>query len=717
MTVNKLKVSVSSFLAIFSVYLFLALISLDMGVVGALLANFFLRLFGIGAYLLPFILIYLVFEINLFFFPRQFKSLSRIISVSIWFLIFLVLSQRSADQGGIALSTGYFGGIVGNFLYQELSYFVGEVGTILILFTLGFVGVFLAGEGKIIRKFYYCLERIFEEVASSLSTLFTSIPKRAKENPVNAVSEQEPPYLEEVMASFAKADGNLEQTSIPLDVEESDLVFSPPSPPQAKAKSRNSSFRKAKPAARGSGQWVLPDSQLLRFYPSKRKRKNDSEIAQNIEKLEKTLDEFHVSGRVVSVQVGPNITRYEFQPAPGIKVNKIVSLSNDIALAFAAAAVRIEAPIPGKAAVGIEIPNRHKEIVSLRELIEVKEFKEDPSPLMVALGKGVSGEPLFFDLKDMPHLLIAGATGSGKSVCINSILASLLYRSTPQNLRIGLVDPKRVELSVYSGLPHLCAPVISEVKWVVKFLKWACREMDNRYELLSEFSARNLEEYNQMVQPEERLPYLVIIIDELADLMMTASSQIETYICRLAQMARAVGIHLVIATQRPSVDVITGLIKANFPSRIAFAVSSQVDSKTILDGPGAEKLLGHGDLLFSPVGSTKSIRGQGAFVSTAETKKLVAFWASQEGEKYYSLEFVPQEESPLEFSAEEDELYQEAVSTVVKAGKASTSLLQRRLRIGFNRAARLIERMEQDGIVGPYEGGKARKVIVNREGK
>jgi len=395
-------------------------------------------------------------------------------------------------------------------------------------------------------------------------------------------------------------------------------------------------------------------------------------------------------------------------------VNKIVALSNDIALAFAAAAVRIEAPIPGRSAVGIEIPNENKEIVSMKELLETTHFLKDSSPLSIVVGKDVIGRPLICDLRDMPHLLIAGATGSGKSVCINVILASLLYKADPNQLRIAMVDPKRVELSIYADLPHLCVPVISDVRWVVKFLKWLCREMDTRYKMLSDLSTRNKQENNKTVEEYERLPYVVVIIDELADLMMTAPSDVESYICRLAQMARAVGIHLVVATQRPSVDVITGLIKANFPSRISFAVSSQADSKTILDGPGAEKLLGNGDMLFSPVGVNKSIRGQGAYISTSETKKIVEHWLNQSGEIYYSMDFVLKEEVAETSDDDDEELYREAVSVVIENGKASTSLLQRRLRIGFNRAARLIERMESEGLVGPYEGSKPRKVIANR---
>ncbi|MGQ9473803.1 MAG: DNA translocase FtsK, partial [Candidatus Caldatribacteriaceae bacterium] len=463
----------------------------------------------------------------------------------------------------------------------------------------------------------------------------------------------------------------------------------------------------------GQKEWVLPSSKILFSRPVRGEDKSRKEITEEITKLERTLAEFNVTGRVINFQVGPTVTRYEFQPAPGVKVNKIVNLSNDIALAFAVAAVRIEAPIPGRSAVGIEIPNRRKEIVSLKELIEHEEFSKNLSPLTIALGKDVGGKPLLWDLREAPHLLIAGATGSGKSVCINTILASLLFRSDPNTLRIALIDPKKVELSLYAGLPHLCSPVISEIRLVIRLLKWLCREMESRYELLSELSCRNIEEYNQLVEKKERLPYVVVIIDELADLMMTAASDVEAYICRLAQMARAVGMHLVVATQRPSVDVITGLIKANFPSRLAFAVYSQVDSRTILDGPGAEKLLGNGDLLFAPIGIGKPIRGQGAFIDTKETKGIVEHWSSQKGPIYYPLEFAFREEE-IEIAEDEDEVYTEAVKIVIESGKASTSLLQRRLRIGFNRAARLIERMEREGIVGPYEGSKPRKVIIRR---
>jgi len=693
--VNK-KVLAVCFLSFFAIYSLLIVFSFDVGKLGELIGFYLFRILGVGAYILPFFLGYLAYEVYHFQPPRKFRILGRIISFSLWIVIFLTLSQRAAEKVGFSFPDGAFSGIVGVFIYHHLVYYLGETGSLLTLFFVAFLAVYLGGEGKLLRQ----LSQGWRFLNRKAGELFFS----KKEIP-----EREAPPLK-VSPRVKKRERK--ETTSSYSEEVLDEIFAPlelATTPENQNKAKVSSPKKGK---KKNTTWVLPSPQLLKVYPSRGGEKTKKEIMEEIDKLEQTLAEFNVLGKVIDVQVGPTITRFEFQPAPGIKVQKITSLSNDLALAFAVAAVRIEAPIPGRSAVGIEVPNRHKEIISLRDLIESEEFQKSESPLTIALGRDVSGKPLVWDLREAPHLLIAGATGSGKSVCINSILTSFLYRTTPNDLRIGLVDPKRVELSLYSGLPHLCAPVISDTRWVVRFLKWLCREMDNRYEMLSEISARNIEEYNQMVLEEEKLPYVVIVIDELADLMMTAPSEVESSLCRIAQIARAVGMHLVVATQRPSVDVITGLIKANFPSRLAFAVSSQVDSRTILDSPGAEKLLGNGDLLFAPLGAGKPIRGQGALVTTSETKKLVEYWLSQKGEIYYPLEYVPREERGEGEGEEEDELYQEAVRVVIESGKASTSLLQRRLRVGFNRAARLIEQMEREGIVGPYEGSKPRKVIT-----
>jgi|GEM_PF-753839 len=739
----KVKLLVTSFLSLFSIYLFLALLSLDVGIMGTFMKDNLLKALGLGSYIVPFYLGYLVVEVLTFSRPRRFKVYSRLTALALWLVVFVTLCHQKSEETSFFLPSGSMGGKLGQLIYDQMVYYLGKAGTWLLLISVAILATYLVGEGRVFRKAYAGLRnlhhRLFRE-SRQVADIHRRRPTkefvfqgREKDIPENAISDSP----------------TLQETSLPGSIfTEEVFTFTEESPKSTSDfESRVAGTPEEKPVPELSDQeigkgekrfllragakpkkttensqktgWTLPPTHLLDYHRKGRaKEKNlKTDITKNILKLEQTLSEFSVPGKVISVQVGPTITRYEFQPAPGIKVNKIVNLSNDIALAFAAAAVRIEAPIPGKAAVGIEIPNSYKEIVSLRELVESSQFRDSKSPLQIALGKSVTGEPLIWDLREAPHLLIAGATGSGKSVCINAILMSLLFRADPNQLRIALVDPKRVELSIYQGLPHLCAPVISEVRKTVKFLKWLCREMEQRYDMLSDLSVRNIEEYNYLVSEEEKLPYVVIVIDELADLMMTASSEVETSICRLAQMARAVGMHLVVATQRPSVDVITGLIKANFPSRLAFAVSSQADSKTILDGPGAEKLLGNGDFLFSPVGANKPIRGQGSFVSTREAKRVIEHWLVQkeQGKIFYSFNFNPREEI-VEESSEEDELYQEAVKVVVEAGRASTSLLQRRLRIGFNRAARMIERMEREGIVGPYEGSKSRKVIIGKKG-
>ncbi len=719
MTGNQRKVLIVSFLVLFSIYAFLALIAFDVGIVGDVIANSFFRAFGIGAYAFPFLLFYYAFEIARFQKSARFRSIGRIVGFSGWFFIFLTLSQWRASESGYSLETGPFGGFTGDVLFRTANLYLGETGMILTLFLLSFLSTFAVGEGKWVHRTVLFFKR-----SPDFLTHLPIINRKKDYIPSHVPLAFSPPHTkaeeqEEITDTLMdeSVEEKLEEHFDPEDLGvQSKKGFSPkvviaPSP---KEDGRKPVPRKRKRSAVGG--WRIPGSEILNPYQKKVERVTTEEVNRGIVRLEKTLSEFNVAGKVINVMVGPTITRYEFQPAPGVKVNKVVGLSNDIALSFAAAAVRIEAPIPGKSAVGIEIPNENKEMVVFRELVESRSFSKSHSPLVIALGKDVTGKHLAWDLKNAPHLLIAGATGSGKSVCINSILGSLLYRADPNQLRIALIDPKKVELSLYSDLPHLCAPVISDVRWVVKFLKWMCREMDSRYQLLSDLGTRNIEEYNNVMESNEKLPYVVVIIDELADLMMTAPSDVEAYICRLAQMARAVGIHLILATQRPSVDVITGLIKANFPSRIAFAVSSQADSKTILDGTGAEKLLGNGDLLFSPVGVNKALRGQGAYISTAETKKIIDHWARQEGEIFYPMEFILKDEPEEDFD-EEEELYQEAVSIVLDHGKASTSLLQRRLRIGFNRAARLIEKMERDGIVGPYEGSKPRKVMVNNKGE
>lgn len=451
-------------------------------------------------------------------------------------------------------------------------------------------------------------------------------------------------------------------------------------------------------------------------------------LADTAAKLQKTLYSFGVSAKVENVSVGPTITRYELKPAEGTRVSKIANLADDIALNLAAETIRIEAPIPGKQAVGIEVPNKEKEAVHLREVIESDEFKDNKSKLSVALGKDVAGKTIVADIGKMPHVLIAGSTGSGKSVCINTIITSIIYNAKPSEVKLVMVDPKVVELSVYNGIPHLLIPVVTDPKKAAGALAWAVQEMDDRYNKFAQKGVRDLKGYNKAIENENenaKLPQIVIIIDELADLMMVAAKEVEEAICRLAQKARAAGMHLVIATQRPSVDVITGLIKANVPSRIAFAVSSQVDSRTILDSTGAEKLLGKGDMLFYPVGASKPIRIQGAFVSDDEVEKIVDFIKMNAGEVNYSEDIIESIEKGnksdkelLESEACEDDtdpFLQDAIETVVETGQASTSFIQRKFKVGYARAGRIIDQMEERGIISGYQGSKPREVLMSKE--
>ncbi|WP_410510883.1 DNA translocase FtsK 4TM domain-containing protein [Paenibacillus sp. BR2-3] len=479
---------------------------------------------------------------------------------------------------------------------------------------------------------------------------------------------------------------------------EEDTVISPPLPPPPKP-------------------YKLPPFRLLTKPNNGGKAGDQNDYMQTARKLEATLESFGVRAKVLEVVRGPAVTRYEIQPDIGVKVSRIVNLTDDIALALAAKDIRMEAPIPGKSAIGIEVPNPEVSIVTMREVMETQTFQDAESKLSIAFGRDISGQTIIGNLAKMPHLLVAGATGSGKSVCINGIITSILYKAKPNEVKFLMVDPKMVELNVYNGIPHLLAPVVTDPKRASLALKKIVVEMEKRYELFSKSGTRNVEGYNTLMKdnPSAVLPYIVVIVDELADLMMVAANDVEDAICRLAQMARAAGIHLIIATQRPSVDVITGVIKANIPSRIAFGVSSQVDSRTILDMAGAEKLLGRGDMLFMPMGSSKPVRVQGAFMSDQEVETIVHFVSSQ-AEANYDDSIVPEVDDSVSDDQEpQDELYEQAVQIVLEAKQASVSLLQRRMRVGYTRAARLIDSMEARGIIGPYEGSKPREVLVSLE--
>ncbi|MFW7189378.1 DNA translocase FtsK [Lysinibacillus sp. BNK-21] len=468
-----------------------------------------------------------------------------------------------------------------------------------------------------------------------------------------------------------------------------------------------------------NADYQLPSYNLLQLPPQHDQSGEYSVIQANAKKLEQTLQSFGVKAKVTQVHLGPAVTKYEILPDIGVKVSKIVNLQDDLALALAAKDIRMEAPIPGKSAIGIEVPNSEVAIVTLREVLESKDGAKPEALLQVAFGRDITGQAVLAELNKMPHLLVAGSTGSGKSVCINGIVVSILMRTKPHEVKLMMIDPKMVELNVYNGIPHLLAPVVTDARKASQALKKVVSEMERRYDLFSHTGTRNIEGYNAHVQKvndqtEEKhpkLPYIVVIVDELADLMMVASSDVEDSITRLAQMARAAGIHLIIATQRPSVDVLTGVIKANIPSRIAFAVSSAIDSRTILDMGGAERLLGRGDMLFLPAGASKPKRVQGAFLSDQEVEAVVHFVIEQQKAQYQE-EMIPTEEETI--LEETDDLYDEAVQLVVNMQTASVSMLQRRFRIGYSRAARIVDQMEQRGIVGPPEGSKPRQVLVHQ---
>lgn len=473
--------------------------------------------------------------------------------------------------------------------------------------------------------------------------------------------------------------------------------------------------------------YEFPPVQLLSEPEKKTTKGGKKAVTDTAAKLQKTLYSFGVSAKVENASVGPAITRYELKPAEGVRVSKIANLADDIALNLAAESIRIEAPIPGKQAVGIEIPNKENETVHLREILESSSFINHKSQLAFALGKDVAGEAVVTDIAKMPHVLIAGATGSGKSVCINTLISSIIYKAKPSEVKLLMVDPKVVELSVYNGIPHLLIPVVTDPKKAAGALAWAVQEMENRYQVFAQKGVRDIKGYNEVIKQEQEngtLPQIVIIIDELADLMMVASKDVEDSICRLAQKARAAGMHLVIATQRPSVDVITGIIKANIPSRIAFSVSSQVDSRTILDMVGAEKLLGKGDMLFYPAGAPKPTRVQGAFISDKEVEKVVDF-VKANGEVVYNEDIMEQIENAnktdkeMAEMAEEDDgtdpLLMEAIDVVVETKQASTSFIQRRFKVGYARAGRIIDQMEERGIISGYQGSKPREVLMSKE--
>lgn len=686
-----------------------------MGIVGAHVSSLLFQGFGFASFLIPFVLG--IFAIS-FIFRWEWKHIS--LKLTGWMVILLATSALMRlwlRPFNIDSSDFLIGGILGEIFSRLLVRYFNLPGATVIL-VVGLILSFVLGTGISFISLLHRLVkgvRLFIERIGTLKMVRTERAKREKR-----------------LKRQKQEKGELKETPPPTVVE------IPPPPPKKGAPPRQEVFEfvELKQA------YQLPPISLLEAEGEKKVKIDRDSLIMNSRILEKKLLDYGVEGKVVEVRPGPVITVYEFEPAPGVKVSRIVNLADDLALALSALSIRIVAPIPGKSVVGIEVPNPNRETVYLKEIIDTEAFRSSKSKLSFGLGKDISGDPFIVDLAKMPHLLVAGSTGSGKSVSINSMICSILFKATPEEVKFLMIDPKMLELSDYEGIPHLLLPVVTNPKKAAVSLKWLVDEMERRYTVLAEKGVRNIEAYHQRMEKEqkekgkvykrkgdvleedeekpleemEKLPYIVVVIDELADLMMISSREVEESITRLAQMARAVGIHLILATQRPSVDVLTGIIKANFPARISFQVTSKVDSRTILDTIGAEHLLGAGDMLFLPPGSSKMIRIHGAFVSSAEIKRIVEFLKKQ-GKPSYDpsiLQEVRKEKEAVGEEDEYDEKYDEAVAFVAETGQASISLIQRRFRIGYNRAARIIEKMEEEGVVGPSDGIKPREVLIKK---
>ncbi len=636
---------------------------------------------------------------------NQYPSILR---QSFSFIVEYIRDERSAEYLG--------GGMVGAFLLSITYFLFSNIGAKISAIFMMVIGIMLFANfsmGDLIRKVLDSMKQFSQKKWNGIKETI----QKKKDGKRQKNQEKEEEEAQEVIEDFPSIAYSSNELTAEEEIEEATQETPIQAIQQETDEEEIDISTDALPMANYENEdYQLPPINILESPKHGGKQQEKSHIQRVVRKLEKTFQSFGVKARVTKVHVGPSVTKYEVYPEAGVKVSKIVGLHDDLALALAAKDIRIEAPIPGKSAVGIEVPNEETAMVTLREVLESKKSLSQ-NKLAFALGKDISGEPVVAELNKMPHLLVAGATGSGKSVCINGMITSILMYAKPHEVKMMMIDPKKVELNVYNGIPHLLSPVVTDPKKASRALKKIVAEMERRYDLFSETGTRNLEGYNDYIIRHNRdtdddqplLPYIVVIVDELADLMMVASNDVEDAITRLAQMARAAGIHLVIATQRPSVDVITGVIKANIPSRIAFSVSSQTDSRTILDSGGAEKLLGRGDMLFIPVGLSKPVRIQGAFLSDDEVERVVDHCIEQQKAQYQE-EMIPEEENEV-VDEVDDDLYPEAVALVIEMQSASVSMLQRRFRVGYTRAARLIDAMEQRGVVGPYEGSKPRTVL------
>ncbi len=690
------------------------------GLVGSYISSLLFQFFGIGAFVFPLLMLLMSFKV---FFNPVFSPAFYVRSM-FFFILFLCMEAFFNLYLNSIVFNGYefvAGGIIGFSISELLVGYLNIFGAYLVLGLVSLVIVIILTKisfKNVWNGFYAWLKPLclsFTEFVKKKTVLL--FEKRKKNKTV-----KKPVFINEKEKPEAA-----EKAAMPEEVEpaESEIKITLNTCKAAKSILTEDESEFEPKNVRVATDYKLPDMSLLDVPIESETRIDRAALQKDADILLQKLSDFAVKGSVVEISPGPVITRFEFEPAPGIKLNRIVGLSDDLALALKAMSVRI-APIAGKSVVGIEVPNKKRKPVLFREIVAQDEFITSRSKLTIGLGKDIGGTPIISDLSRMPHLLVAGTTGSGKSVFVNTVICSILYKSTPDEVRFLMIDPKRLELSPYEGIPHLLHPVVVEPKKAAMALQWAVNEMDRRYRTIAEFGTRNIIEYNKKLDEEEKngtlqsdefvkMPYIVVIIDELADLMMIAARDVETYIARLAQMARASGIHLLIATQRPSVDILTGVIKANFSTRISFQVSSKVDSRTILDTMGAEKLLGMGDMLFMPPGTSRLQRIHGAFLSEKEIKKITKCIKKQRPPLYD--ESIAAEVPDVEEAEEEDdydELYDRAVAIVTETRQASISMLQRKMRVGYNRAARMIERMEKDGVVGQSDGVKPREVIAQK---
>ena len=690
------------------------------GIIGAYIGAILFFAIGQSAYIIPFLCF--VWAIDRFTSQQPQRSLIKFSGTAVLFLA--TSSFLALVFNGDSIARMKAGGVSGMFLSSLLDKYFGTVGSYVIVITLMMLSILLATEFLIIPFlgiFINKVNELYQEGKEKRSF--------AKAQKLQVKIRNEKPVLKKPVLNVNESKAQLK----PL--KKSPAILESPKPeqlvsPKIKIDKKHTQSSEGNEKAsvkiepKSVGEYKFPSLDLLDSPPPTEERQMKEDLTASSAILEETLRDFGIDVRVSQVEKGPVITRYELDPAPGVKVNKITVLSDDIALAMKAQSVRIIAPIPGKSRVGVEVPNSTASLVFLREVLTSDEFQGAESKLTLALGKDTAGMPVVCDLAKMPHMLIAGTTGAGKTVCVNSIILSMLYNASPDELKFILVDPKMVEMAMFNRLPHLICPVITNAKKASGALSWLVNEMETRYKILAKVTSRNIAIFNQKAKegqfkddPDvpDGLPYIVLVIDELADLMAVASNEIESAITRLAQLSRAVGIHIILATQRPSVDVITGVIKANFPARISFKVASKVDSRTVLDANGADKLLGRGDMLFMEPSVSKPTRAQSSLVSDKEIERVMDFIASQRGMEFDEGISKQQEKKSFGKSSDKDELFDDAVQLIMESGQASVSILQRRLRLSYTRAARIIDSMEAESLIGPYCGSKPREILVDRE--